>query len=135
MITKMLSGVALALLAVVALQAWKIQGQNESIGRLEQEKTQLSIQLQDAARINADLSDEIDRMHERNQETLRQMAATEADKRRLAAELDKRNADLRRALRDQPDWATTPVPGPIAAGVNSALGRVRDTASHRDYPG
>lgn len=135
MITKMLSGVALALLAVVALQAWKIQGQNESIGRLEQEKTQLSIQLQDAARINADLSDEIDRMHERNQETLRQMAATEADKRRLAAELDKRNADLRRALRDQPDWATTPVPGPVAAGVNAAIDRVRDTAAHRDYSG
>lgn len=135
MITKMLSGVALALLVAVVVMAWKIQDQGESIGRLEQEKTQLSIQLQDAARINADLSDEIDRMHERNQETLRQMAATEADKRRLAAELDKRDADLRRALHDQPDWATTPVPGPISAGVNAAIDRVRDTAAHRDYSG
>lgn len=135
MIAKVLAGAVLALMVIAGLMAWHIKAQNESIGRLEQEKTQLSIQLQDVARINADLSDEIDRMHERNQETRRQMAATEADKRRIAAELDKRNADLRRALRDQPDWATTPVPGPVAAGVNAAIDRVRDTAAHRDYPG
>lgn len=135
MIAKVLAGAVLALMVTAGLMAWHIKAQNESIGRLEHQKTQLSIQLQDAARINADLSDEIDRMRERNQETLKQMAATEADKRRLAAELDKRNADLRRALRDQPDWATTPVPGPIAAGVNAAVDRVRNTAAYRDYPG
>lgn len=135
MIAKVLAGVALALLAVVGLMAWQIKTQNEAIGRLEQEKTQLSIQLQDAAWINADLSDEIGRLQERNQETLRQMAGTEADKRRIAAELDKTHADLRRALSSNKEWADTPVPDSIAAGVNAALERMRDTAAHRDYPG
>lgn len=133
MIAKVLAGVVLALMVTAGLMAWHIKAQGESIGRLEQEKTQLSIQLQDAARINADLSDEIGRMHERNQETLRQMAGTEADKRRIAAELESRNADLRRALRDQPNWAETPVPGPVAAGVNVALDRLRNTAPGGDH--
>lgn len=107
--------------------AWHIKAQGESIGRLEQEKTQLSIQLQDAARINADLSDQIGRMHERNQETLRQMADTEADKRRIAAELDKTHADLRKAISSNKGWAETPVPDSIAAGVNAALERLRNS--------
>lgn len=127
MITKALAGVALALLGVVGLMAWQIKTQNESIGRLESEKTQLVRQLQDAARINANLSDEIGRMHERNQETLTLAAQAEQDKRRIAAELDKTHADLRRALAAERDWAEAPVPVPVAAGVNAALERLRDT--------
>jgi len=133
MIAKVLAGVALALLVVVGLMAWQIKTQNESIGRLESEKIQLVRQLQDAARINADLSDEIGRLQERNQETLRQMAGAEADKRRIAAELDKTHADLRRAIATESEWAETPVPDSVASGVNAALERLRDTRSGRDY--
>lgn len=115
-----------ALLAASVAMAWHIKSQNESIGRLESEKTQLIRQLQDAARINADLSDEIVRLQERNQSTLDQIAQSEADKRRIQAELGKRNAELQDAINSQPEWSETAVPAPVADSVNRALDRLRN---------
>lgn len=126
-VTRTLTALLLASLAITAVLGWQVKTKADRITLLSERNDRLNGLVDTLNRANHDLAAQVQDMADRHRKTLTLAAQAEADKRRMAAELESRNADLRRALREQSDWATTPVPGPVAAGVNAAIDRVRNS--------
>lgn len=125
--------IALVLALVAAALGWQVKAKADRIALLSERNDRLNGLVDTLNRANHDLANQVQDMADRHRRTLTLVSQAESDKRRMAAELESRNADLRRALRNQPDWAEAPVPVPIADSVNFALDRLRNTATSGDY--
>lgn len=132
-VTRILTALLLASLAITAVLGWQVKTKADRIALLSERNDRLNGLVDMLNKANHQLATQLQDVADRHRRTLTLVSQAESDKRRMAAELESRNADLRRALRNQPDWAETPVPGPIADNVNVALDRLRDTASGGDY--
>ena len=131
--TRILIIILLVSLAITAMLGWQVKTKADRITLLSERNDRLNGLVGTLNSVNDDLAAQVQDMAERHQQTLTVAAQAEQDKRRIAAELDKTHADLRRALAAERDWAEAPVPVPVAKGVNAALERLRDTRAGRDY--
>lgn len=122
-----------AALVATAVLGWQVKAKNDRISVLSERNNRLNSVIDNLTLANQDLATQLKHTTERHQHTLTIAAQAEHEKRLIAADLDKTHADLRRALATERDWAETPVPGSVAAGVNAALERLRDTRAGRDY--
>ena len=127
--TRILAGLLLAMLVIAAALAWQVKTKTGRIALLSERNDRLNGLVDTLSRANHDLAAQVQDMAERHRLTLTLAAQAETDKRRIAAKLDKTHADLRKALAAERTWAETPAPGPVAAGVNAALERLRDSGA------
>lgn len=131
--TRILTAILLVSLAITAVLGWQAKTKADRIALLTERNDRLNGLVGTLTSVNDGLAAQVQDMAEQHQQTLTVAAQAEKDKRRIAAELDRTHADLRKALATESEWADTPVPVPVANGVNAALERLRDTRAGRDY--
>lgn len=127
--TRILVGILAAAAVTTMVMAWAIHHRGQQIDTLTERNARLSGLVDTLSRANHDLATQVRELNDRHQHTLTLVSQAESDKRRIAAELDRTHADLRRALAAEPEWADTPVPSPVAAGVNAALDRLLNSGA------
>jgi len=135
MLLKIISAIAITATLAAGLLGWQLKGQIEAAGRLKAENAQLVQGLKAAASMNDALRGQIRALERRHKMTLVQIAVAEEDKRQIARELDKADADLRAVLDAQPDWRDAPLPAAVADSVNATLDRLRQPTPGGDHQG
>lgn len=130
---RILVGLLGAALVATAVLGWQVKAKNDRISVLSERNNRLNSVIDNLTLANQDLATQLKHTTERHQHTLTIAAQAEHEKRLIAADLDKTHADLRRALATERDWAETPMPGSVAAGVNSALDRLRNAGASRHH--
>lgn len=113
-----------ALLATLAVLGWQWRSEIKINTHLIAENQSLRTQIDAAVTVNEALMDRLDEMVDEHNVLQRQIRESEQRKLLVDRENQRLRHEIEDGLRAAPEWASTPIPGTVAAGVRAAVDRL-----------